>query len=97
LLDTPIGDYRKNALRRIVAPYLINIKKLAYDDAFKVTKDWLNNCDKIIPLDFNVNTKIKDTLRAATTIGYLPMGLSNLKGENAELYARISSGIADVS
>ncbi len=34
LLDTPIGDYRKKALRRIVAPYLINIKKLTYDDAF---------------------------------------------------------------
>jgi hypothetical protein len=97
LLDTPIGDYRKNALRRIIAPYLINIKKLTYDDAFNVTKDWLNKCDKIMPLDFHVNTKIKDSLRGATSVCYLPMGFSNLKEENAELYTRISSGIADAS
>jgi hypothetical protein len=97
LLDTPIGDYRKNALRRIVVPYLINIKKLSYDEAFNITKDWLNKCDKIIPLDFNVNAKIKETLRGATSIGYLPMGFSNLKEENAELYNRISSRIADAS
>jgi hypothetical protein len=62
-----------------------------------VTKDWLNKCDKIMPLDFNVNAKIKDSLRGATSVGYLPMGFSNLKVENAELYTRISSGIADAS
>jgi hypothetical protein len=38
LLDTPLGDYRKEAIRRIIAPYLINIKKLTYDDAFNVIK-----------------------------------------------------------
>jgi hypothetical protein len=54
-------------------------------------------CDKIIPLDFNVNAKIKDTLRGATSVGYLQMGFSNLKEENAELYSRISSRIADDS
>ena len=97
LLDIPIGDYRKNSLRRIVAPYLFNIKKLAYDDAFNPTKNWLNKCDKIIPLDFDVNAKIKDTLRGATSVGYLQMGFSNLKEENAELYTRISSRIADTS
>jgi hypothetical protein len=97
LLDTPICDYRKNALRRIVAPYLINIKKLTYDDAFNVAKDWLNKCDKIRPLDFNVNAKINDSLRGATSVGYLPMAFSNLKEENAELYTGISSGIADAS
>jgi hypothetical protein len=30
LLDTPLDDYRKEAIRLIIAPYLINIKKLAY-------------------------------------------------------------------
>ena len=34
LLKTPIEDYRKNALALILAPYLINIKKLSYDEAF---------------------------------------------------------------
>jgi hypothetical protein len=28
LLDIPIEDYRKYAIRRIIAPYLINIRKV---------------------------------------------------------------------
>ena len=90
LLDTPIGDYRKEAIRRIIAPYLINIRKLAYDDAFNITKNWLDRCDKIRPLDFNANVRIKDALRSATRVGYLPIGFSSLKSENEELYRYIS-------
>jgi hypothetical protein len=90
LLDTPIEDYRKEAIRLIIAPYLINIRKLAYDDAFNIMKNWLNNCDKIKPLDFNANVRIKDVLRAATRVGYLPMAFNDLKAENEELYRYIS-------
>ena len=38
VLKTPIEDYRKNALALILAPYLINIKKLSYDEAFSIIK-----------------------------------------------------------
>lgn len=91
LLGIPIGDYRKEAIRRIIAPYLVNIRKLAYDDAFNVTKDWVNNCDKIRPLDFNANIRIKDALSAAAHVGFLPMAFSELKSENGELYRDISN------
>jgi hypothetical protein len=97
LLDTPIEDYRKEAIRRIIAPYLINIKKLTYDDAFNVIKNWLDSCDNINPLDFNANVKIKDALRAATRIGYLPIGFSDLKSENVELYRYISNQFGNAS
>jgi Primase X len=93
LLDTPIEDYRKYAIRRIIAPYLINIRKLEYDDAFNIIKNWLNNCHKARPLDFNANIKIKDALRGTTSIGYLHIGFSNLKSENGELYKHISNRI----
>ena len=43
LLETPIEDYRKNAIGLILAPYLINIKKISYNDAFQVIKNWLDN------------------------------------------------------
>ena len=65
LLDTPIHDYRKYTIRRIIAPYLINIRRLAYDDAFNLTKNWLNNCDKVKPLDFSADVKIKEYLKAS--------------------------------
>jgi hypothetical protein len=97
LLGTPIEDYRKYALRRIIAPYLINIRKLAYDDAFNITRKWLNNCDKVKPLDFNVNIKIKDALRAAIRIGYLHIGFNELKSENGQLYELISDRIGNSS
>jgi hypothetical protein len=46
-LQTPIGDYRKNAVSLILAPYLINIKKLSSDDAFNIIKEWLDKCNEI--------------------------------------------------
>jgi hypothetical protein len=91
LLETPIGDYRKEAIRLIIAPYLINIRKLAYDDAFNVANDWLNRCHKVKPLDFNANIKIRDELRAATRVGYLPMAFDSLKSENEKVYRHISN------
>jgi hypothetical protein len=97
LLDTPIEDYRKYAIRRIIAPYLINIRKLASDDAFNIIKNWLNNCDNIRSLDFNTNVKIKDALRAATRVGYLHIGFRDLKSENVELYKQISNRIGNSS
>jgi hypothetical protein len=39
LLETPIEDYRKNAISLILAPYLINIRKIPYDDAFTILKN----------------------------------------------------------
>jgi hypothetical protein len=59
LLNTPVGDYRKFAIWRILAPYLVNIKKLSYEEAFDVIKDWLNKCSKITPLSFNANQRIR--------------------------------------
>ena len=95
LLETPIEDYRKYAIRRIIAPYLINIRKLAYDHAFNIIKNWLNNCDKVRPLDFNPNIKIKEALKSATRVGYLHIGFSDLKLENRELYKHISNRIGN--
>jgi hypothetical protein len=80
LLDIPIEDYRKEAIRRIIAPDLINIKK----EAFNVIKNWLNSCDNVNPLNFNANVKIKYDLKAAARVGYHPMAFSDLKFENGE-------------
>jgi hypothetical protein len=86
LLETPIEDHRKYAMWRIVAPYLISIRKLSHDEAFKIIENWLNKCDQITPLDFNTNNRIKDNLKAAMRVGYLPISLNDLKEENRELY-----------
>ena len=43
LLETPIHDYRKNAVKLILAPFLINVKKMPNDIAFIILGDWLSN------------------------------------------------------
>jgi hypothetical protein len=78
LLETPISDYRKNALSLILAPYLINIKKLSYSNAFNIIKDWLNKCDSLRRLDSNFNYRIKSALEDAIQKGIRPMSLVKL-------------------
>ena len=56
LFQTPIDDYRKNTVFLILAPYLINTKKLSYDDALNVINSWLNKCDQSRRLDSNLSS-----------------------------------------
>jgi hypothetical protein len=86
LLQTPIPDYRKNTLSLILAPYMINVKKLSYDDAFDVIADWLNRCNSIKRLDSNFNYRIKYALENSMKNGYLPMKFETLKEKNRALY-----------
>jgi hypothetical protein len=53
LLATPIDDYRKNAVNLILAPYLINVKKVSYDAALNIINSWLNKCAELKQLDQN--------------------------------------------
>jgi hypothetical protein len=91
LLETPIEDYRKNAVSLILGPYLINVKKLSYDDAFNIIKDWLNKCDSIKRLDSNFSYRIKYTLENSIKNGYLPMKFETLKEKNRALYDRLKN------
>ena len=86
LLRTPIDDYRKNAIWRILAPYLINKRKLLYEEAFGIIKEWLNKCDSLQRLDSKFDSRIRDNLNSAMRIGYFPISLEDLKSENKHLY-----------
>jgi Primase X len=90
LLKTPISDYRKNAVSLILGPYLINVKKLTYDNAFNIIKDWLNKCDSIKRLDSNFSYRIKYALENSIKNSYLPMKFETLKEKNRALYDRLN-------
>lgn len=77
LLQTPIHDYRKFCLWRVLIPYLINIKKLSNDEIYIILIDWLDKCNQERKLDFNANMKIKSDLKHAKK--YLPLSLNTLK------------------
>jgi hypothetical protein len=86
LLQTPIDDYRKFVVWRILSPYLINIRKCSVEEATNMIKNWLDKCGKLRPLDFNPNYAIKNNIKSATRSGYLPISLRKLKVDNAYLY-----------
>jgi hypothetical protein len=84
LLETPISDYRKNSISLILAPYLINIKKLPYANAFDIIKDRLNKCDSLKcdslrRLDSNSNYHIKSALEDSIQKGIVLMSLAKLR------------------
>lgn len=84
LLQTPISDYRKLAVWRIFAPYLLNIRGLSNDEAHSVISDWLEQCGKLRRLDFNPSYKIKGALNGSRD--FLPVSCDKLKVENEGFY-----------
>jgi len=90
LLQTPIDDYRKNAVALIVAPYLINIRKVSYEGSFLIIKDWANKCGELRELDDNFDYTIKYSLNTAVRKQRLPMKFDTLKTKNSDLHAKLS-------
>ena len=86
LLMTPINDYRKNAVALILAPYLINIKKMQYDVAYETIKEWVDRCNEQRILDSTFTYKIKNSINTALRKEQLPMKFDTLKSKNRNLY-----------
>ena len=84
LLQTPISDYRKLAVWRILAPYLLNIRGLSPNDSHGIIMEWLKECDKLRKLDFTPNYKIKGALNSSRD--FLPVSCDKLKVENEGFY-----------
>ena len=84
LLETSIEDGRKYALWKILCPYLVNIKKLEYDESLEIAKTWLEKCSALRKLNFDADTTIKDNLRNVKH--YKPISIKTLKVDNKNLY-----------
>jgi hypothetical protein len=90
LLQTPLDDYRKFVTWRILAPYLINIRKCSVDEAINVITNWLDRCRSLRHLDFSPNYMIKQNINSAMRGGFLPISLDKLKIENKYLYDKLA-------
>jgi hypothetical protein len=67
-----------------MVPYLVNVKKINHDECICVLKKWLEECDKLSMISFNMEIEIEARLKAVKD--YKPMSLQKLKTENFELY-----------
>ena len=93
LLETPVEDGRKYALWRILCPYIVNIKKLGYEQSFEQLKTWLEKCNNLRKLDFNVETEIKSKL--SNVKHYNPISLKTFKVDNKDLYLLLREKVMD--
>jgi hypothetical protein len=89
LLQTPIEDYRKNTVALILAPYLVNIKKLPYTESYNVIKGWLDKCNSLRRLDSDFNYRIKYALENVIKTGYKPMRFEKLREYNEQIYEKL--------
>ncbi len=55
LLDTPIPDFRHRSVNLILAPYLVNIKKMSEEEAVKTIMAYIEKCKQLNP-----NTQITE-------------------------------------
>lgn len=83
LLQTPIEDYRKDCLWRIIGPYLLNVRKLSELEASKVMEEWLYKCNKVKKLDFEPKSKIYSIIKGNK--GYKPISYAKLIDENKDI------------
>ena len=89
LLLTPITDYRKLAIWRILVPYLLNIRGLSSEDVYNIICKWLDECNQLKRLDFSPNYRVKTELNRCK--GFLPISSGKLMQEYPELYDLIFS------
>ncbi len=84
LLQTPIPCFRRYCLYRIIIPYLINVKRLSYNECFDISYQWFEKCNSISKISFDKEAEIK--LRLNSVKNYLPLSIKKLKSENIKLY-----------
>lgn len=89
LLQTPLPYFRRYCLYRILVPYLVNVRKLNDEECFHVLKKWLEKCNNLSIIPFNIKSEIKTRLNGVKD--YEPLSLYKLKNKNSDLYHLIKS------
>jgi hypothetical protein len=87
LMLSPIADVRHRTVNLILAPYLVNVKKLDEESAVRLIVEYIDRCKKVNP-DTKVNeTYIRYQCKYAKTKGLRPMSLSRAR--------ELLNGVAD--
>ena len=86
ILANPFPDYRKLIVGLLLAPYLIVIKNLSFDESYQIMNEWLHKCDLRRELDFNPKTLINTAIATAYKKQIPPMSIITLKTNYKDLY-----------
>ena len=85
LLTMSISDNRKYCIWRILAPYLVNVKKLTDEQSSQIMSEWLKKCNLVKRISFDEASRIRYDIQSAKKKGFYPIGWNQLKVENIDL------------
>ena len=86
VLQTPISDYRKLAVGLILTPYLVVIKKLSYEESYKIINKWLMKCDSVRKLNFDPKYLINNNIKTSMKKLIPPISIYKLETNYRNLY-----------
>ena len=88
ILANPFSDYRKIIINLILGPYLVVIKKLSFEESYRIINEWLQTCDLLSgrKLDFNIRSVVNTALVTAYKKQIPPMSIITLKRNYNDLY-----------
>jgi hypothetical protein len=86
ILPNPFSDYRKLAVGLILAPYLVVIKKLSYEESYKIINEWLMKCDSVRKLDFNPKYLINNSIKTSIKKLIPPISIYKLETNYPNMY-----------
>ncbi|MDF0680309.1 MAG: hypothetical protein P0116_05030, partial [Candidatus Nitrosocosmicus sp.] len=73
LLQTPLPCFRRYCLYHILVPYLVNIRKLNSEKCYDILMTWLEKCNTLSKISFNMESEIRTRLIAVKD--YKPLSL----------------------
>jgi len=88
ILQTPFSDYRKLIVGLVLAPYLVVIKKLSYEESYKIIYEWLQKCSSVSGrrLDFDPKYLINNNIRTSMKKLIPPISIYKLETNYPNLY-----------
>ncbi len=89
LLSNPIPDVRQRVVNLILAPYLINVKKLDTELAYKIITEYIDKCKILDPTTKITNAQIKYQCEYSKSKGMKPL--------SKEKALELLSGVVDLS
>ena len=88
VLQNDFSDYRKLIVGLILAPYLVVIKKLSYEESYKIIYEWLQKCDSLSGrrLDFDPKSLINNNIKTSEKKLIPPISIYKLETNYRNLY-----------
>jgi hypothetical protein len=89
LLQTAIPDHRKHTVELLLAPYLINIKRLQVGETYSIIKYWILKCNALTRLEPSLeyfDNKIKTAINNSLQNGIPPIKIETMQRRYPDWY-----------